>query len=78
MAMTRFINSAPKAKKELEDKYEEIRPFKKTIIEKFDKGVMIELKEANNEIDLTLHSGVDSVKVLFSYEDVLIGWNDQK
>lgn len=82
-AIVVFINFKPidmriKAKKELEDKYEEIRPFKKTIIEKFDKGVMIELKEDDNEIDLTLHSGVDSVKILFSYEDVLIGWNDQK
>jgi len=82
-AIVIFINFNPidmriKAKKDSEDKYEEIRPFKKTIIEKFNKGVMIELKEHDNEIDLTLHSGIDSVKVLFSFEDVLIGWNEEK
>ena len=82
-AIVVFVNFKPidmriKTKKELEDKYEEIRAFKKTIIEKFNKGVMIELKNKENEVDLTLHSGVDSVKVLFSYEDVLIGWNEEK
>lgn len=82
-AIVIFINFKPidmriKPKKELEDKYEEIRAFKKTIIEKFNKGVMIELKKKDNEIDLTLHSGIDSVKVLFSFEDVLIGWNEEK
>jgi hypothetical protein len=82
-AIVVFVNFKPidmriKPKKELEDKYEEIRAFKKTIVEKFNKAVMIELKNKDNEVDLTLHSGIDSVKVLFSYEDVLIGWNEEK
>jgi len=82
-AIVVFINFHPidmriKTKKELEDQYVEMRPFKKTIIEKFDKGVILNLKKENNEIDITLHSGVDSVKVLFSFEDVLIGWNEEK
>jgi hypothetical protein len=72
------IDMRIKAKKELEDKYEEIRPFKKTVIEKFNKGVILNFKKEENEIDITLHSGVDSVKVLFSYDDVLIGWNEEK
>lgn len=82
-AIVVFIDFKPidmriKTKKDLEDKYEEIRPFKKTIIEKFNKAVMIGLDSNDNEIDLTLHSGVDTVKVLFSYEDVLVGWNEEK
>ncbi len=58
--------------------YRDYKPDPKVFVRTIKKGVISEWKYSPNEVLLILSIGVESMKVEFTYDDVLIGWKKIK
>jgi hypothetical protein len=60
------------------DSFAEVRLTKVNVLKYLEKAVFSEWRFRDNTADLILGVGVGSVKLQFTYESVLLGWNKEK